>query len=125
VHELERDRALDDLQAGKLQCLLFNDAGGVGLTMTAADTIVRLQRSWSILKNLQAEDRVHRIGSERHAHIQIIDVISEGTVEEYQLLRLWQKLEYLEQLRRDGIDVSSWLAATGDDLRTCVYEEAA
>jgi SNF2 family DNA or RNA helicase len=125
IHQLERDKALDDFQAGRLRCLLFNDAGGVGLTMTAADTIVRLQRSWSILKNLQCEDRVHRIGSEVHDHIQVIDIVAENTIEEWQLFRLWEKLEILEQLRRDGIDTMAWLAATGDDLRTAVYERVA
>lgn len=125
VHELERAQARQDFQAGKLRVLLFNDAGGVGLTLTAADTILRLQRSWSILKNLQAEDRVHRIGSEIHNKIHVVDVIAEGTVEEWQLFRLWQKLEYLEQLRRDGIDTMTWLAATGDDMRSAVYEEVA
>lgn len=125
AHQLERDKALDDFQAGRLACLLFNDAGGTGLTMTAADTILRLQRSWSILKNLQVEDRVHRIGSEIHDKIHVVDVVAQDTVEEWQLLRLVQKLEQLEQLRRDGVDAMSWIAATGDDLRTCVYEEEA
>lgn len=124
VSEPERIKALDDFQAGRLACLLFNDAGSTGLTMTAADTILRLQRSWSILKNLQVEDRVHRIGSEVHERIHVVDVIAQDTVEEWQLLRLVQKLEQLEQLRRDGLDVMAWIAATGDDLRTCVYEEA-
>ncbi|MCA1807746.1 MAG: hypothetical protein LC687_07860, partial [Actinobacteria bacterium] len=81
--------------------------------------------SWSILRNLQVEDRVHRIGSEIHARIHVVDVVTQDTVEEWQLLRLVQKLEQLEQLRRDGVDPMTWIAATGDDLRTCVYEEAA
>lgn len=123
VPDHERTKALDDFQAGRLAVLLFNDAGGMGLTMTAADTILRLQRSWSILKNLQVEDRVHRIGSEIHDKIHVIDVVAADTVEEWQLLKLVQKLEQLEQLRRDGVDPMSWIAATGDDLRTCVYEE--
>lgn len=121
VHDLERERVLDQFQAGRLPVLLFNDAGGVGLTMTAADTILRLQRSWSILKNLQVEDRGHRIGSERHSQVDIVDVIAEGTAEEDQLIALLDKLEYLEQLRRDGIDINEWIAANGDDLREYIY----
>ncbi len=120
-HHLERDKALDDFQAGRLACLLFNDAGGVGLTMTAADTVCRLQRSWSILKNLQVEDRAHRIGSEIHDQIDIIDIIAEGTIEEDQLVALLEKLEFLEQLRRDGIDPREWIASNGDDLRNHMY----
>ncbi len=121
-HSLERDKALDDFQAGRLACLLFNDAGSIGLTMTAADTVLRLQRSWSILRNLQVEDRAHRIGSEIHRQIDIIDVIAEGTIEEQQLLALLDKLEFLEQLRRDGIDINEWIATNGDDLRDSLYQ---
>jgi SNF2 family DNA or RNA helicase len=121
-HHLERDRALDDFQAGRLAVLLFNDAGSTGLTMTAADTILRLQRSWSILRNLQVEDRAHRIGSEVHAQVDVMDVIAEDTVEEDQLLALLDKLEYLEQLRRDGVDIREWVATNGDDLRDHMYK---
>ena len=123
-YSLERDKALDDFQAGRLACLLFNSAGGVGLTMTAADTIVRLQRSWSILQNLQVEDRAHRIGSEIHSQIDVVDVIAEGTIEEDQLIALLDKLEFLEQLRRDGIDIYEWVATNGDDLRNFMYQRA-
>lgn len=122
LHELERDKALDDFQAGRLACLLFNNAGSKGLTMTAADTIVRLQRSWSILENLQVEDRAHRIGSEIHRQIDVVDVIAEGTMEEDQLITLLDKLEFLEQLRRDGIDIYEWIAANSDDLRNHMYQ---
>lgn len=121
----DREVARTEFQAGRLRCLLFNDAGGAGLTMTAADTIVRLQRSWSILKNLQCEDRVHRIGSEIHDKIHIVDFISGHTVEEWQLHKLMLKLQQMEELRRDGIDPMTWLEATGDDLRTAVYEPEA
>jgi SNF2 family DNA or RNA helicase len=98
----ERDRYLEQFQAGDLQVLLFTiQAGGVGLTMTAADTMVFLQRSWSMIANKQAEDRIHRIGSEIHQSINIIDIITRGTVEERQILRLYDKLQRLEEITRD------------------------
>lgn len=37
-------------------------AGGVGLTLTAARTIILLDRPWTPGEARQAEDRVHRIG---------------------------------------------------------------
>lgn len=115
VHELDRRRALDQFQAGRLRCLLFTiGAGGVGLTMTAADTIVFLQRDWSLIRNLQAEDRVHRIGSEIHEAIHIIDVVAPDTVEEWQIQRVHEKLIRLEEIRRDGLDLST---SIGDDIR--------
>lgn len=105
IHEIERRRTLDQFQAGRLKALMFTlGAGGEGLTMTAADTIVFLQRDWSLIKNLQAEDRIHRIGSEIHDKVQIIDVMMLDTVEEHQITRLRAKLMHLEQVRRDGLE---------------------
>jgi len=102
VDEYERQVALDDLQKGRIRVLLFTlKAGGTGLTMTAVDTMVRLQRSWSMIDNKQGEDRVHRIGSERHDAINIIDVITEDTIEETQLIRLYAKTRRLEEITRD------------------------
>lgn len=102
VDAYERQLALEDFQAGKLRVLLFTlKAGGTGLTMTAADTMIRLQRSWSLIDNMQGEDRVHRIGSEIHQSINIIDIITEGTVEETQIIRLYDKQKRLEEITRD------------------------
>jgi SNF2 family DNA or RNA helicase len=56
-------------------------AGGVGITLTAADTVVFLQRPWSFVEASQAEDRCHRIGSEIHDSIEIIDIVAEDTVD--------------------------------------------
>lgn len=102
IDAYDRQRALDDFQAGQIRVLLFTlKAGGTGLTMTAADTMIRLQRSWSLIDNMQGEDRVHRIGSEKHEAINIIDIITEGTVEESQVLRLYDKQKRLEEITRD------------------------
>src|SRR5690606_41216786 len=76
-------------------------AGGVGLTMNAADILVRLQRSWSLVDNLQGEDRVHRIGSEIHDSVNIIDVVTANTVEVQQCLRLHSKSQRLEEIRSE------------------------
>jgi len=98
----ERDQNLKKFQAGELRILLFTvKAGGVGLTMTTAGTIVFLQRSWSMIDNKQAEDRVHRIGSEIHSSVNVIDIITRGTVEERQVVRLYDKLQRLEEITRD------------------------
>jgi SNF2 family DNA or RNA helicase len=56
-------------------------AGGVGLTLTAAQTVVFLQRPWSLVESLQAEDRAHRIGSEIHDSIEVVDIVARDTVD--------------------------------------------
>lgn len=98
----ERTRALADFQEGRCNLLLFTiQAGGTGLTMTRADTMIRLQRSWSMVDNNQAEDRCHRIGSEQHESIHIIDIIAPNTIEEHQLERIRHKQELSNEVTRD------------------------
>jgi SNF2 family DNA or RNA helicase len=102
VDEWDRKEALKKLNEGRIKVLLFTiKAGGTGLNMTAADTIVFLQRSWSMVDNKQAEDRVHRIGSDIHETIQIIDIITAGTVEEALMRRYHEKLLRLDEITRD------------------------
>lgn len=77
-----RQQVVDDFQAGKLDVLVATtSAGGVGLTLTAAGTVVFLNRPWSMVDALQAEDRAHRIGSE-HDAVEIIDIIAVDSVDD-------------------------------------------
>lgn len=102
IDAYDRQFTLEAFQAGKLRVLLFTlKAGGTGLTMTAADTIIFLQRSWSMIDNKQGEDRVHRIGSEIHQSINVIDIVTQDTVEEQQIMRLYDKSRRLEEITRD------------------------
>lgn len=102
VAPVDRERALDALNAGTIRALLFTSrAGGTGLDMSAAPTLVNLQRSWSLVDERQKEDRNHRIGSERHDRVLVVDVVTRGTVEEDQVTRLHEKFERLEELTRD------------------------
>ncbi|HEX2243322.1 MAG TPA: DEAD/DEAH box helicase [Gammaproteobacteria bacterium] len=102
VNEYQRALNLENFQSGKIQVLCFTyAAGGVGLNMTQADTLVRLQISWSLVSNLQAVDRVHRPGAEKHESINIIDITTVGTVEEEQRKDFIEKQKRLEQIVRD------------------------
>jgi SNF2 family DNA or RNA helicase len=102
VDEWDRKKALEDLKDGRIKALLFTmKAGGTGLNMTAADTIVFLQRDWSMIENIQSEDRVHRIGSEIHESINVIDIVARGTVEEDVIQRYVEKRVRLDEITRD------------------------
>jgi SNF2 family DNA or RNA helicase len=101
-HVADRQRQIDNFQNGHYTAMLVTvQAGGEGITLTRADTAVFLQRSWSMIQNNQAEDRIHRIGAEVHDAIHIIDVISRGTIEEGQRLALSAKEERMEEVVRD------------------------
>lgn len=100
----ERDKAVQAFQAGNIDYILFTyKAGGVGLNLTRADTMVRLQRGWSLVELKQGEDRIHRIGSEVHDSVTIIDLVTAGTIEETQIERLITKAERLEEIVRDRV----------------------
>ena len=59
----KRQPMVDDFQAGISAVFVCTfGAGGVGLTLTAAATIILLDRPWTPGDALQAEDRVRRIG---------------------------------------------------------------
>jgi SNF2 family DNA or RNA helicase len=100
--EDERQKAIDDFQAGRIKWILFTDkAGGVGVTLTAARRLVMLQRPWSLVDHKQALDRVHRIGSEIHDSVVIMDYVTEGTIEERVIQVLETKAENFEQIVKD------------------------
>jgi SNF2 family DNA or RNA helicase len=100
--EEERQKAIDDFQNGRIKWILFTaQAGGVGVTLTAARRLIMLQRPWSLVDYKQALDRVHRIGSEIHDSIVITDYVTDGTIEERVIQVLDTKADNFEQIVRD------------------------
>lgn len=100
--EDERQWAIEDFQSGKIKWILFTaQAGGVGVTLTAARRLIMLQRPWSLVDHKQALDRVHRIGSEIHDSIIITDYVTENTIEERVIQVLETKADNFEQIVRD------------------------
>ena len=60
--------------------ILSPRAGGVGLTLTAANHVIHLSRWWNPAVEAQAIDRTHRIGQVRHVFA--YRLIARDTVEE-------------------------------------------
>ncbi len=67
----KRQQAVDEFQArpGFDVMLLSPRAGGVGITLTAANHVIHLSRWWNPAVEDQCSDRVHRIGQQRPVHI--------------------------------------------------------
>ena len=96
-----RERNVKSFQAGNIQVMLGTlGAGAEGITLTAADTVVLAQQSWSHATNAQAIDRVHRIGQERAVHP--IVLVSKGTVDEAVRSADATKQDMLQDLVRDA-----------------------
>jgi SNF2 family DNA or RNA helicase len=107
------EQACEDLKTGRLRAIVFTSrAGGVGLDMSGVDTIIRLQRSWSLNANIQTEGRAHRIGSEQHSSVTIIDIVTRDTIEEGQIEKLTVKMEQLDEITRDRQQVQKQLHQT-------------
>lgn len=98
----ERANSTKRFQAGDFQVMLATTGvGGEGITLTASSILIRLQRSWKNIHNLQTVDRVHRIGSEIHEQVRILDAISTGTAEVAQMPVLAGKFGRLQEVVRD------------------------
>ena len=77
----DRDGAVSRFQQGKTPVFLISlKAGGVGLTLTAADTVILYDPWWNPAVERQAMDRVHRIGQNRAVFV--YRLVAEGAVEE-------------------------------------------
>src|SRR5690606_12834445 len=69
--------------AGDPLCRVFCcslKAGGVGIDLTAAETVIHYDRWWNAARENQATDRVHRIGQSKN--VQVFKLVSRGTIEE-------------------------------------------
>jgi len=60
--------------------LLTTAVGGLGLNLTAADTVIFLEHDWNPQKDLQAMDRAHRLGQRRA--VNVYRLLVRGTLEE-------------------------------------------
>jgi SNF2 family DNA or RNA helicase len=98
----DRQKAMDEFQAGQKQFCLLTRAGGEGITLTAADIMVRLVRPWSYRTDVQVAARVLRIGSEKFERINYIDYLVKDTLDEEVVTRLTEKGEAAEEVLRDG-----------------------
>jgi len=67
-------------------------AGGVGLNLTGADTVIHFDPWWNPAVEVQASDRAHRIGQEKIVHV--IKFITRGTIEE-KILDLQSEKQFL------------------------------
>ncbi|HCU06443.1 MAG TPA: hypothetical protein DIC42_02515 [Holosporales bacterium] len=76
-----RKQPVEDFQKGKTPIFLISlKAGGVGLNLTAADTVIHYDPWWNPAVENQATDRAHRIGQNKH--IFVYKFIANNTLEE-------------------------------------------
>lgn len=108
--EKQKAHAIDTFQEGRVSiAIVTTGAGGTGVTLTKANTMVFLQRPWSMIESQQAEARAYRIGSEIHDSVNIIDYVWSGSVEEQVFKALDNKSQNLEAVLQDKELLKKWL----------------
>ncbi|XP_058077693.1 probable ATP-dependent DNA helicase CHR12 isoform X2 [Magnolia sinica] len=70
--------------------LLSTRAGGLGLNLQTADTVIIFDSDWNPQMDQQAEDRAHRIGQKKEVRVFVL--VSVGSIEEEILERAKQKM---------------------------------
>src|SRR6266849_7325163 len=77
----DRTRPVARFQQGKVPLFLISlKAGGTGLNLTAADTVIHYDPWWNPAVEDQATDRAHRIGQDKPVFV--YKLVAQGTVEE-------------------------------------------
>lgn len=74
VNQFNNDPSIDLL-------LLTTAVGGLGLTLTGADTVIFLEHSWNPFVDLQAMDRAHRLGQKKT--VRVFRLIMKDSLEDH------------------------------------------
>lgn len=87
----ERQKAVEDFQAGRLKGIACTiKAGGTGITLTRASKMIFCDLEWNPALNLQAEDRICRIG-QKASNLQYIRLVSDHPMDLHVLALLDEK----------------------------------
>jgi SNF2 family DNA or RNA helicase len=80
----DRQKPIDAFQQGRADVFLISlKAGGAGLNLVGADTVIHYDPWWNPAAQAQATDRAHRIGQTKPVFVH--DLIAAGSVEERML----------------------------------------
>ena len=110
----ERGAQVDSFQQGVVPVFLISlKAGGVGLNLTAADTVIHYDPWWNPAAENQASDRAWRIGQDKPVFV--YKLIARGTLEEKIQDMQRRKAELADAVLAEG--PAQTLAVTQDDLQ--------
>jgi len=103
VKDDARAQAKQRFQSGGAQFFVGNPAAaGMGLTLTAARTVVYYNNDFRLATRLQSEDRAHRIGQEHP--VEYVDIMAPNTID-----------GHIVRALRNKVNIAS--VVTGDNLK--------
>ncbi|XP_052123895.1 ATP-dependent helicase brm [Frankliniella occidentalis] len=102
--------------------LLSTRAGGLGLNLQAADTVIIFDSDWNPHQDLQAQDRAHRIGQKNE--VRVLRLMTVNSVEERILAAARYKLNMDEKVIQAGMfDQKSTGSERQQFLNTILHQD--
>jgi hypothetical protein len=80
--------------------LLSTRAGGLGLNLATADTVILFDRDWNPMMDAQAQDRAHRIGQKNE--VRVFTLLTNSPIEEKILARAQEKFHMAKMVVEAG-----------------------
>merc|ERR1711991_677681 len=93
THSFERQMNIDRFNVHGSNVFIFllsTRAGGLGINLATADTVILFDSDWNPQRDLQAMDRAHRLGQTKQ--VTVYRLVTKGTVEERIIMRAAEKL---------------------------------
>ncbi len=111
----DRQKQVDAFQEGRAEVFLISlKAGGTGLNLTRADTVIHFDPWWNPQAQAQATDRAYRIGQQNPVFV--YNLIVSGSVEERMLALQQRKRELADGLLAPGGETSELSERDVEDL---------
>jgi SWI/SNF-related matrix-associated actin-dependent regulator of chromatin subfamily A member 5 len=117
----EREKSIDDFNmegSEKFVFLLSTRAGGLGINLATADTVVLYDSDWNPQVDLQAQDRAHRIGQKKP--VMVYRFVTEGAIEEKIVERAEAKLHLDAIVIQQGRLAEQSKALTQDEMLSMI-----
>jgi superfamily II DNA or RNA helicase len=97
----DRQKPIDAFEAGRADVFLISlKAGGTGLNLTSADTVIHYDPWWNPTAQAQATDRAYRIGQKKPVFV--YNLIAAGSVEERMLALQSHKRRLADAILSEG-----------------------
>ena len=98
----QRDALIEQFTSGQVPLFLISlKAGGVGLNLPQADTVIHYDPWWNPAVESQATDRAHRIGQTQS--VWVIKMVAQGTIEERMLALQERKAQLAQDIYQGAV----------------------
>uniref|UniRef100_A0ACD5WPM2 Uncharacterized protein n=1 Tax=Avena sativa TaxID=4498 RepID=A0ACD5WPM2_AVESA len=112
----------DNNPSGAFVFMISTRAGGVGLNLIGADTVIFYEQDWNPQADKQALQRTHRIGQLNH--VLSINLVSQRTIEEVIMRRAERKLQLSHNIFGDNDTTDEERKDVGNevsDMRSIIF----